>query len=111
MTTTIYANPGQTVRLAVQTVDGYGTRQDGYVPEVNSVYFPDLSKAAGYPLDMTRLETGLYIHGLVLPSDSTALGTFVVSVFFREPGSNDPRWELFTIQVARPFGNSSVSPA
>jgi hypothetical protein len=109
--TAIFANPGQTVRLAVQTVDGYGTRVDGYVPRIESVYFPSLDKAAGYPQLMSNLETGLYIHGLELPTGETALGTFVVSVFYQRPGTNAPVWELFTIQVARPFGNTTVAPA
>lgn len=109
--TTIFANPGQTVRLVVQTVDGYGSRVDGYVPRVDRVYYPSLAEAAGYPALMTRLETGLYIHGLQLPIGETSLGTFVASVYYQEPGTDAPRWELFTIQVARPFGNTSVGPA
>ena len=107
----IFANPGQTVRLAVQTVDGYGTRVDGYVPRVDSVYFPNLDQAAGYPKLMSKLETGLYIHGLELPSGESSLGTFVVSVFYQQPVTLAPVWELFTIQVARPFGNTTVAPA
>ena len=105
----IFANPGQTVRLVVQTLDTDGYRIDGYVPQVINVYFPDLSLAAGYPSAMVRIETGLYVHGLVIPTGSTALGTFVVSVY-SEDGNSKPIWDTFMIQVARPFGNSSVSP-
>ena len=110
-TTAIFANPGQTVRLAVQVTDGYGSRVDGYVPQVDSVYFPDLSKSTGYPLAMSRIETGLYVHGLVLPADTASLGTFIVSVLSTNPATGGLAWEIFSIHVARPFGNSSVAPA
>lgn len=106
--TAIFANPGQTVRLVVQTLDGYGNRADGYVPTVTRVYFPDLTIAQGYPQVMTRMDTGLYVHGLVIPTGVGYLGTFVASVYYEEEGT--PRWELFTINVSRPFGNSSVAP-
>lgn len=105
-----FANPGQNVRIAVQTTDGYGSRVDGYVPVVTRVFMPDLAIAAGFPLEMARIDEGLYISGLVLPTGPTALGTWVVNVFFIQPGTGRPVWQLFTINVARPFGNSSASP-
>ena len=111
MVNSLYANPGQTVTLVVQTTDGYGDRIDGYVPRIENVYFPTLTTAAGYPRSMNRLELGVYYYNVQLPSDSTALGTFIINIFYRQPGSNAPVWEVFTIQVARAFGNSSVSPA
>jgi hypothetical protein len=103
----IFANTGQLVRLVVQTLDGY-ERSDGYVPVVESVLFPDLSTAAGYPQTMMRLGTGLYAHGLQLPIGADALGTYIASVYWEESGK--PHWEAFAINVARPFGNSAVSP-
>lgn len=104
----IFANTGQLVRLVVQTLDGYGKRTDGYVPVVESVLFPDLSVAAGYPQTMMRLGTGLYAHGLQLPTGADALGTYIANVYWEENGQ--PRWETFAVNVARPFGNSAVSP-
>ena len=106
----IFANPGQTVRLTVQVLDGYGNRSDGYVPQVTKVFFPDLSIAAGYPQAMTRIDVGLYVHGLVIPTGPESLGTFVASVQSQVVGTGAPDWQVFSIQVARPFGNSSVSP-
>ena len=64
--TPILANPGQTIRLVVQTLDGYGNRVDGYVPQVTKVFFPDESIASGYPQAMTKIDTGLYAHGAIL---------------------------------------------
>lgn len=113
--TNIFANTGQLIRLVVQTLDGYsdgyegnGNRVDGYVPVVQSVIFPDLSLAAGYPQAMTRLQTGLYAHGLQLPTGADALGTYIASVYWEERGQ--PKWEAFAIHVARPFGISAVTP-
>lgn len=109
MSSIIFANPGQTVSLAVQVTDGYGDRVDGYTPIVKSVYFPDLSSAIGYPVNMTRLTTGLYTHSLTIPSGIAAVGTYIASISWPTP-DNMVAWEIFQIHVALPFGTSSVSP-
>jgi hypothetical protein len=85
-----------------------GNRIDGYVPIVDSIYYPDLTLAAGFPRSMTRLGVGLYYHGLQLPTGLTALGSYTVSAYWND-GSN-MNWETFVVNVSRPFGNSSVSP-
>jgi hypothetical protein len=104
----IFANTGQLIRLAVQTLDGYGDRADGYVPVVTSVLYPDNSIALGFPQNMVRLDTGLYAHALLLPTGADALGTYIASVYWME--NSLPKWEVFAINVARPFGISAVSP-
>jgi hypothetical protein len=104
----IFANPGQTIRLVIQVLDGYGNLSDGYVPIVQSVLFPDLSSAVGYPRPMTRLDTGLYANGLVIPTGVSSLGTYIASVFWLE--DSGPKWASFAINVARPFGNTTVTP-
>ena len=107
----INTNTGQTVRLVSQVLDGYsGARVDGYTPIVTSVFFPDLTAAAGYPMAMTRVDTGLFVHGLVIPTGATALGTFVASVFYIQPNTGQEVWDTFLIQVGRPFGNASITP-
>ena len=108
----LFANPGQVVTLAVQTLDGYGDRQDGYVPEITSVYFPDRSLTQGFPAPMVRIEKGLYVYYLNLTAEdmSMVLGTFIVNAFYSQPGTGNPVWQVFTVNVARPFGNSSASP-
>lgn len=106
--TYIFANTGQLIRLVVQTLDGYGQRADGYTPIVQSIQYPDLSYEIGYPHNMVRLSTGLYAHGLLLPSGADALGTYIASVYWEENGV--PKWETYAINVGRPFGVSSVSP-
>lgn len=108
----IFANPGQTVSLVVQTVDGYGTRADGYeVPKVDAIYFPNSTAASGYPQNMTLVSTGLYRFTFTLPSGSSALGTFIASVSWPHPEFSHLQYEVFLINVAMPFGNISISPA
>lgn len=104
----ISANTGQLIRLVVQTVDGYGGRADGYVPIVTEVIYPDLSKALGYPREMTKIGTGLYASGLLLEEGIDALGTYVASVFWIENGVQ--KWETFAVNAGRPFGISTVTP-
>jgi hypothetical protein len=110
LTTAIFANPGQKVTLAVQVLDGYGARTDGYIPSVNNIYFPNLSTAAGFPIVMTRIETGLYVYQLTIPAGAASVGTFLANVKFLDPSTGYTIWQLFQINVALPFGNSSVSP-
>lgn len=85
-----------------------GALTDGYTPIVLNIIFPDLSQAAGYPQNMTRLGFGLYAHGIQLPTGASSLGTYIAQVYWEENGK--PKNEAFAINVARPFGNSSVSP-
>lgn len=119
----IFANTGQLIRLVIQTLDSNGRRVDGYIPVIESIVFPDFSVAAGFPRAMTNVYVhgdgyipgvtgdgyveGLYTHGIQLPSGADALGTYVASVYWEEEGNS--KWETFAINVARPFGNTSVS--
>jgi len=117
MVVSINANPGQTVGLSVQVLSNgiYGHAIDGYVPSLNYVLNPDGSSAAGFPVQMTRVAVGTYRSNVVIPSGSSALGTYLASVSWQtlspvpEQGALTYN-ELFLINVALPFGNSSVYP-
>jgi hypothetical protein len=88
-TTYIYANTGQVVRLVLQTTNVQGYLIDGYIPVVTSIIFPDLTVATGYPKEMIRLNTGLYIHGIQLPKGVAGLGTYIASVMWIESTSSN----------------------
>ena len=106
----MFANPGQTISITVQTLDGYGDRADvASLPRVMSVVYPNLNPVLGYPQNMENIGTGLYTHQPTLPTGPASLGTFIVSTLYTGLNGN-PVWDLFLIQVALPFGNSSVSP-
>lgn len=116
MTTSLFANPGQTITLAVQILDSDDSRVDGYQdgyqgPTIDFIRLPSGSNASGYPMEMTRIDTGLYIHSLILPSGTSGVGTYIVSASWNHPDTEAEQYELFIITVAMPFGNSSVFPA
>lgn len=106
----IFTNPGQNVSLVCQVINNNGTRVDGYAPSVESVIFPDLVYAAGFPQTMQRIGVGLYLYSLVIPTGPTSLGTFIASIRWTHPDTSALVYQLNQIQVALPFGNSSVSP-
>lgn len=108
----INANPGQVVSLTIQTLDGYGSRVDGYVPQVMSIFLPSSTYASGYPTFMSRIDTGFYISRITIPTGASALGTYIASVLWDDPADPDNHeiWQVFMINVASAFGNSSVSP-
>jgi hypothetical protein len=89
--------------------DGYAGINDGYyVPVVNSVLFPDLTWATAYPRPMKRLSKGLYIYGLQLPNGTPAIGTYIATTSRMENGIFI--LETYSINAARPFGITSVTP-
>ena len=91
----------------------YRGANDGYyVPVVQQVIFPDFAKAAYYPRPMTRIGTGLYIHGLCIPNGVPSIGTYIVGISWMEKVQNQHNfeWETYAINASRPFGVTSVTP-
>lgn len=101
-------NAGNAISIKYLTQTSGGNRIDGYVPIVDSVYYPDLTLSAGFPREMTKLSTGLYTYGLQIPTGIAALGSYTVSAYWND-GTN-MNWETYIVQVNRAFGNSSISP-
>jgi len=106
----LFANPGQTVTIVVQTLDGYGERVDDNIPVVTDIFFPDRTPADNFPQNMVKIDTGLYTFNVNIPSGSDYLGTFIANVKFNDPDTGNVVWQVFTINVARPFGNSTATP-
>lgn len=111
MTVGLFANPNQTVILAVQTLNSDGVRTDGYIPTIGFVLNPSGVGLSGYPIAMTAVSTGLYNYGVSIPSGSVAVGTYIASITWTHPTTGYTQAEVFLISVALPFGSSSVSPA
>ena len=110
MTIAISVNPGQTAIIAVQTLDGYGQREDGYIPQVDFVLDPSGEQLIGYPVAMSAIATGLYNSAIVIPTGITAVGTYLASVSYINIEGYVTS-EIFLIHAARPFGAATVSPA
>lgn len=103
--------PGQLVTFYKEIKDGYNQRtDDGYIPVIARVIYPGLCLAPGYPLNMTRVDVGLYYFQLTLPSGAAAVGTYFVDIVSLDPSTlllvNDSR----QIVVTAPYGNYSATP-
>jgi len=98
--------PGQTATIFLETLDGYGRRADGYtVPVITRLIFPDLTLAAGYPKNMTKLDVGLYYYQFVLPIGAIAVGSYLVDIAYINPTTLYANTALYQIAVNAPFGN------
>ena len=106
----LFANPGQTIKLAVEVKNSDGYRVDGYVPTVDYVYLPDGSVSSGFPVSMTNIDTGLYSTSILIPSSNSSVGTFIASVSWTHPTTGFTQYELFLINAALPFGNTTINP-
>jgi len=102
--------PGQLATIFLQTLDGYGNRADSdSLPVITRVIFPNLTLAAGYPVNMARFDVGLYYGQFQLPTGGAAVGNYLVDVFFDNPADGyGPKHEIFQIIVQAPFGNFST---
>jgi len=116
MTISSFANPGQTIKLVLETLDANGSRADGYAdgydaPIINTFYLPSGDAASGFPQTMTQLETGLYYLAVTLPSGTSGIGSFVASALWNQPGTGLDRSAVFSINSALPFGNTTINLA
>lgn len=112
MVQTLQFFPGQTVRIFLETKDGYGTRTDSpELPVVSRIILPELTLAADYPQDMILLDTGLYYFQFILPSGASSIGNYLVDVSYINPITLALNSEIYQIIVLAPFGNFSASVA
>jgi hypothetical protein len=109
----IQHNPGQTVTVTLQILNSLGARTDGYDGYdgyIDFIIFPNLILAAGYPSAMTRIDTGLYVHYIVLPPGAAAVGTYIVGTAWKDPDTGLKKQDIYQIVVTAPFGQYSVAP-
>lgn len=112
MVTSIFANPGQKITLAVQVIDGYGGLHDGYqAPTVDFLMNPAGNMITGYPTIMSEIATGIWKHTITLPSGASAIGPYLASCSWPHPDTGIFQNEIFILNVALPFGNTSISPS
>lgn len=118
MTTVLSYQPGQTVAIVQQVFNLDGYRQDGYdlgdgnhgAPVIARLILPNLTLGSGYPVVMTKLDTGLYYHSFILPSGAIAVGTYLVDIYWYHPDTSTLQQDLVQINVTAPFGIYSVIP-
>ena len=110
-------SPGQVATIFLEVTDGYSNvRMDSLItPSIERIFYPDLSLADGYPQDMTRLDVGLYVFQLTLPSGASAVGSYLIDVIYRSPitaggdPGDDVNYAAYQIIVNAPFGNYGIT--
>lgn len=102
--------PGQQAVVWLETLDGYGTRADPpSLPTVTRIIFPSFTLAAGYPQNMTRLDTGLYYALFTLPTGGASVGNYLVDTAYIGPDDGYTHNQFFQLIVQAPFGNFSTT--
>src|ERR1700733_8874182 len=102
--------PGQQAVVWLETLDGYGGREDPpSLPMVTRVIFPGFTLATGYPQPMTRLDVGLYYSNFTIPTGGIAVGNYLVDTAYISPIDGYVRNEIYQLIVQAPFGNFSTT--
>lgn len=110
--------PGQTVTIIQQVFNSDGYRADGYdfigsgplgAPVISKIIFPGATLALGYPVAMTKLDTGLYAYSFVLPTGAAAVGLYVVDIYWYHPTTFSLQQDIVQIVVTAPFGSYSIT--
>lgn len=110
MPTVLNYTPGQRATVFQEVKDANGVRtDDGYVPVISRIIFPNFTLASGYPIAMTRLDTGLYYYQFNLPKGAEAIGSYLVDIVFLNPINSILNTNTYQIVVTAPFGNFGVS--
>lgn len=111
MATILQHAPGQLVTVMLQILDTNGEREDGYsTPMVERILLPDLTESPSYPLQMIRIDTGLYYHRFYLPSGSVAVGSYLVDLSF-DNAAGDPKQDIVQVICLASGGSFSISPS
>lgn len=112
MTQVFYHNPGQTVTIVLQTIGTTGAREDSpSLPLVNRIILPSLTLAANFPQSMTQLDTGLYYYKFILPTGSTAVGTYIIDAQYTDPATSQTKAIAYQVVVTTVAGNFGVNSA
>lgn len=110
MATVLQYSPGAQATILLQTLNDVGVREDGYSsPVVSRVILPDFSESTLYPINMVRLDTGLYYHRFTIPSGSIGVGTYIVDLSWTN-AAGDPKQDIIQVICVASGGSFSVSP-
>jgi hypothetical protein len=110
MSSILSYSPGQQATIVFETLDGYNQRADGYmVPSIARIIFPNLYLAAGYPQNMARIDVGLYAFQFTIPTEASAVGSYIVDILYYDPDTGEPGSTFFQVIVSAPFGQYSIS--
>lgn len=112
MTQVFYHSPGQSVTIVLETLAVTGSREDSpALPTVNRIILPSLTLAASYPQSMIKIDTGLYYYKFILPSGSTAVGTYIVDISYVDPALSTLKNVAYQVVVTATAGNFGLNSA
>lgn len=116
MPTVLSYTPGQQVTIVQQVLNSDGYRADGYsfsgpdgAPVIARIILPGSTLTAGYPITMVKLDTGLYSHSFILPKGATAVGTYIVDIYWYHPTTFALQQDIVQLNVTAPYGLFSAT--
>jgi hypothetical protein len=98
-----------TLTATVRDIDGY-LADPSTIPVVEFIVDPNGDALPGYPVDMTRIDVGIYEYDLDIPAGLANIGTYTVSIIWPFPGTNEPQYLYITVFASYPLRNSYVAP-
>jgi hypothetical protein len=104
-------SPGQKVSLLIEVLapDGYHIDTSA-VPTIDKIFMPNLTLAAGFPVNTTKLDTGLYFYNFQLPTGISSVGSYVAVATWINPSTLKTNQTTFQINVSAPYGLYTSSP-
>jgi len=102
---------GFPVTLTANPVDILGNPADpATIPVVEFIIDNNGDALPGYPVDMTRIDVGVYEYDLDIPAGLAYAGVYTVSITWPFPITFEPQYLYITVFSSFPLRNSYVSP-
>lgn len=109
----LFHTPGQQVTIVQQILNSDGYREDGYIgsqagpsgePVITRIILPSLTLSSGYPVVMSKIDTGFYNYSFILPSGASAVGTYLIDILWYHPTTYNLQQDIIQIVVTAPYG-------
>lgn len=99
----IYATPKQVLTLFFEVFNSTQQRADSPSdPLITSIYNPNFDLLDGYPAAMTNINVGLYSFTMTMPTGPTAVGTYIISIIWKDPDTSDQKQTHYQIICKSP---------
>lgn len=108
-TDTVLTGHTVTLTATVRDVDGY-LADSSTTPVIQFIADPNDDALPGFPVDMTRISTGIYEYDFAVPSGLAYVGTYTASITWPFPDTFEPQYLYILIFASYPLRNSYVSP-
>ena len=88
MTNAVYTKPGKTVSLSLLVYDDGDLVDSLTNPAITNIYKPNLTVVDGYPQNMIKIDTGIYIFNYTVPNHPSSIGNFIIDIEYTDVNSN-----------------------